>query len=165
MNKLRRFPLALSILAIKTFVSRQLACKLVFAINTAERLNQSFNIITLSCRCSFNLTRYRLNKYWSFQEVRNISWANHLGRKLYFLGHLKFVGANLIYHRRVDYITKRQWLTDGRTDNTGRLSNCKSILCDVRYDFRTKMMFGLSLSQVVCRNAHVLFTLFVFVCA
>jgi hypothetical protein len=69
MNKLRRFPLALSILAIKTSVNRQLACKLVFAINTAERLNQSFNIITLSCRCSFNLTRYRLNKHHFCAEI------------------------------------------------------------------------------------------------
>ena len=36
--------------------------------------------------------------------------------------------------------------------------------CDVRYDFRIKTMFGLSLPLVVCRRAHVLFTLFVFVC-
>jgi hypothetical protein len=36
---------------------------------------------------------------------------------------------------------------------------------DVRYDFRIKTMFGSSLPQVVCRRAHVLFTLlFVFVC-
>ena len=37
--------------------------------------------------------------------------------------------------------------------------------CDVRYNFRIKTMFGSSLSPVVCRSAHVLFTLFVFVCA
>jgi len=37
--------------------------------------------------------------------------------------------------------------------------------CDVRYDFRIKTMFGSSLPPVVCRRAHVLFTLFVFVCA
>ena len=36
--------------------------------------------------------------------------------------------------------------------------------CDVRYDFRIKTMFGSSLPAVVCRRAHVLFTLFVFVC-
>jgi hypothetical protein len=36
-------------------------------------------------------------------------------------------------------------------------------LCDVRYDFRIKTMFGSSLHPVVCRRAHVLFTLFVFV--
>jgi hypothetical protein len=36
--------------------------------------------------------------------------------------------------------------------------------CDVRYDFRIEMMFGSSLPPVVCRRAHVLFTLFVFVC-
>ena len=36
--------------------------------------------------------------------------------------------------------------------------------CDVRYDFRIKTMFGLSLSPVICGRAHVLFTLFVFVC-
>jgi hypothetical protein len=36
--------------------------------------------------------------------------------------------------------------------------------CDVRYDFRIKTMFGLFLPPVVCRRAHVLFTLFVFVC-
>jgi hypothetical protein len=34
--------------------------------------------------------------------------------------------------------------------------------CDVRYEFRITMMFGLSLPPLVCRNAHVLFTLFVF---
>ena len=36
--------------------------------------------------------------------------------------------------------------------------------CDVRYDFRIITMFGTSLSPVVCRRTHVLFTLFVFVC-
>ena len=36
--------------------------------------------------------------------------------------------------------------------------------CDVRYDFRIKTMFGSSLSPVVCRRAHVLFTLCVCVC-
>ena len=35
--------------------------------------------------------------------------------------------------------------------------------CDVRYDFRMKAMFGLYLPPVVCRRAHSLFTLFVFV--
>jgi hypothetical protein len=35
--------------------------------------------------------------------------------------------------------------------------------CDVRYDFRIKTMFGPSLPSVVCRRAHVLYTLFVFV--
>ena len=35
--------------------------------------------------------------------------------------------------------------------------------CDVRYDFRIKTMFGPSLPSVVCRSAHVLYTLFVFV--
>jgi hypothetical protein len=39
------------------------------------------------------------------------------------------------------------------------LSSC----CDVRYDFRVKTMFGSSLPPVVCRRAHLLFTLFVFV--
>ena len=37
--------------------------------------------------------------------------------------------------------------------------------CDVHQDFRIKMMFGSSLPPVVCRKAHVLFTLFVSVCA
>ena len=37
--------------------------------------------------------------------------------------------------------------------------------CDVRYDFRIETMFGSSLPPVVCRRAHVLFTLFVLVCA
>ena len=37
--------------------------------------------------------------------------------------------------------------------------------CDVRYVFSIKPMLGTSLSPVVCRTAHVLFTLFVFVCA
>ena len=36
--------------------------------------------------------------------------------------------------------------------------------CDVRYDFRLKMMFSLSVSLVDCRRVHVLFTLFGFVC-
>ena len=36
--------------------------------------------------------------------------------------------------------------------------------CDVRYDFRIKTMFGSSLTAVICRRVHVLFTLFVFVC-
>jgi hypothetical protein len=36
--------------------------------------------------------------------------------------------------------------------------------CDVRYDFRIQTMFGSSVPPVVCRRAHVLFTLFVFVC-
>ena len=34
--------------------------------------------------------------------------------------------------------------------------------CDVRYDFRIKTIFGLSLPPVVCRRGHVLFTLCVF---
>ena len=34
--------------------------------------------------------------------------------------------------------------------------------CDVHYDFRIKTMFDSSLLPVVCRRAHVLFTLFVF---
>jgi hypothetical protein len=37
--------------------------------------------------------------------------------------------------------------------------------CDVHYDFHVKTMFGSSLPSVVCRRAHVLFMLFVFVCA
>ena len=38
------------------------------------------------------------------------------------------------------------------------------VLCyDVCYDFHIKTMFGSSLPPVVCRRAHVLFTLFVFV--
>ena len=36
--------------------------------------------------------------------------------------------------------------------------------CDVHYDFRIKTMFGSSLPPVVCRRAHIIFTLFVFVC-
>ena len=36
--------------------------------------------------------------------------------------------------------------------------------CDVRYDFRMKTVFDSSLPPVVCKRAHVLFTLFVFVC-
>ena len=40
------------------------------------------------------------------------------------------------------------------------LSSC----CDVRYVFCIETMFGLSLSSVVYRRAHVLFTLFVFAC-
>ena len=36
--------------------------------------------------------------------------------------------------------------------------------CDVRYDFRMKAKFGVYLPPVVCRRAHILFTLFVFVC-
>jgi hypothetical protein len=36
--------------------------------------------------------------------------------------------------------------------------------CDVCYNFRIKRMFGSSLPPVVCRRAHFLFTLFVFVC-
>jgi hypothetical protein len=36
--------------------------------------------------------------------------------------------------------------------------------CDVRYNFSIKKMFGSSLPPVACRRAHVLFTLFVFVC-
>ena len=36
--------------------------------------------------------------------------------------------------------------------------------CDIRYNFRIKTMFGSSLPPFVCRSAHVLFTLFVFVC-
>jgi hypothetical protein len=35
--------------------------------------------------------------------------------------------------------------------------------CDVRYDFSINMMFDLSLHPVVCRRAHVFFTLLVFV--
>ena len=35
---------------------------------------------------------------------------------------------------------------------------------DVRCSVRIGAMFGLSLPPVVCRRAHVLFTLFVFVC-
>jgi len=41
---------------------------------------------------------------------------------------------------------------------------CTIMCCDVRTDFCIKTMFGLSLSVIVCRRAHVLFTLFVFVC-
>ena len=40
------------------------------------------------------------------------------------------------------------------------------VLCyDVRYDFRIKTMFDSSLPPVACRRDHVLFTLFVFICA
>ena len=35
--------------------------------------------------------------------------------------------------------------------------------CDVRYDFCIKTMFSVSLPSVVCRSAHIFFTLFVFV--
>ena len=35
--------------------------------------------------------------------------------------------------------------------------------CCVRYDFRIKAMFVSSLPPVVCRRAHALFTLYVFV--
>ena len=42
---------------------------------------------------------------------------------------------------------------------------CFVLCCDVRYDFRIKTMFGLSLPPVVHMRAHVLCTLFVFVCA
>jgi hypothetical protein len=37
--------------------------------------------------------------------------------------------------------------------------------CNVSYDFRIKIMFGSSLSPVVCSRVHVLFMLFVFACA
>jgi hypothetical protein len=36
--------------------------------------------------------------------------------------------------------------------------------CDVRYDFRIKMMFSSCIPPVICKRAHVLLTLFVFVC-
>jgi hypothetical protein len=36
--------------------------------------------------------------------------------------------------------------------------------CDVRYDSHIKTMFGSPFTPVVCRRAHFLFTLFVFVC-
>jgi hypothetical protein len=43
---------------------------------------------------------------------------------------------------------------------------CLPVLCsDVRYNFPIKMMFGSSLPPVVCRRAHLLLTLFVFVFA
>jgi hypothetical protein len=35
--------------------------------------------------------------------------------------------------------------------------------CDVRYDCRIQIMFRSSLPLVVCRRAHALFTLFLFV--
>ena len=35
--------------------------------------------------------------------------------------------------------------------------------CDVRYDFRIKTMFRSSLLPVVCKRAHVIFTLYVIV--
>jgi hypothetical protein len=38
------------------------------------------------------------------------------------------------------------------------------LCCDVRYDFLIKTMFGTSFLPFVCRRAHVLFILFVFVC-
>jgi len=45
----------------------------------------------------------------------------------------------------------------------GLSANISHVNC-VHYDFRIKTMFGSSLLPVVCRRAHVLFTLFVFVC-
>jgi len=36
--------------------------------------------------------------------------------------------------------------------------------CDVRYEFRITNIFDSSLSPVVCRRAHVIFPLSVFVC-
>jgi hypothetical protein len=36
--------------------------------------------------------------------------------------------------------------------------------CDVRYDFYIKTMFGSSLSPVVCRRVHILFTFYLFAC-
>jgi hypothetical protein len=41
---------------------------------------------------------------------------------------------------------------------------CVLMFCDVCYEFRIKTMFGASLPTVVCKRAHILFTLFVFVC-
>jgi len=52
-----------------------------------------------------------------------------------------------------------------RWDKTLSMNYCTIVLCcDVHYDFRIKKMLGSSLPPVVCRRAHVLFTLFVFVC-
>ena len=34
----------------------------------------------------------------------------------------------------------------------------------ILYDFRIETMFGSSLPPVVCRKAHIVFTVFVFVC-
>ena len=39
------------------------------------------------------------------------------------------------------------------------------LCCNVSYNFCIKTMFGSSLPPVFCRRAHVLFTLFVFVCS
>ena len=36
---------------------------------------------------------------------------------------------------------------------------------NINYDFRIQTMFGSSLPPIVCRRAHVLFMLFVIVCA
>jgi hypothetical protein len=45
---------------------------------------------------------------------------------------------------------------------------CSPIMClyvlSVRYDFLINTMIGSSFPTVVCRRAHALFTLFVFVC-
>jgi hypothetical protein len=49
--------------------------------------------------------------------------------------------------------------------NTAKSKEYVKIYCStnmLRYDLRLKMMFGSSLPPVVCRRAHVLFTLFVF---
>jgi hypothetical protein len=37
--------------------------------------------------------------------------------------------------------------------------------CDVRYDFRVNTILGSIYPPVVCRRAHVIYTLFVFACA
>jgi hypothetical protein len=42
---------------------------------------------------------------------------------------------------------------------------CAVPLCDVRCNFRIITIFGSSLPPVVCKSAHVIFTLFVFVYA
>ena len=44
-----------------------------------------------------------------------------------------------------------------------RYTSIREPICDVRYDFHIKTMSGSSLPPAVCRRAHVLFMLFVFV--
>ena len=46
-----------------------------------------------------------------------------------------------------------------------KFSDCVSLRSEFRYDFNMETMSGSSLPPVICRRAHVLFMLFVFVCS
>ena len=65
--------------------------------------------------------------------------------------------ASVITTAKLSLFIKSKWFH--KNDILLCVFTCWVPCCDVSYDFRIETMFGSSLPPVVCRRAHVLFTL------